>query len=581
MFIITNNNEYTKMIDYITQYNNIFNGYNPINYNFCSNILLRDKNDEFKRMLFDKGIEKMTHKSIFMSNESLLKSHIDDIVRLTDEWNIETSDPFIIECKSKLEYKLEYDRLFLPPKITILSNVKSCYKYNLNKLKCFNISNWNPTNTFQLVLSVLKEIEKEIDIIDEENISETDAIFEVVLAEMNYISNEIDNIKIDINTIIKNENKNQNGNGTGYGHSRAAKWDINEYIKNENDKKIFLVSQFKKINETCDTIINKTFIKVITDEIRGLTTLEIDKNIDYYIEISKMIEKFDEINKNVITDFASQLDDLEIEHNLKRILDDVVEEESVVEKSDNKDIYCEIMKKLVYGKCEMKIDYKKIVGKSIKRIGLEYNTLRKSLPINYDSSVFLRVSENIGYCRFMIVGNKDTPYENGLFLFECKFSDTFPSGPPKVHILTTGGGRVRFNPNLYADGTVCLSLLGTWSGEKGESWNPETSTVLQLIVSIQSLIFIEDPYFNEPAYTLDRGTSHGKSYSIQYNKPLYKETVQLAMIDMIENPPVGFEEVVKEHFKLKKDYILNQVKEWNEKFSQVNYDKLKELLDNF
>jgi ubiquitin-protein ligase len=28
----------------------------------------------------------------------------------------------------------------------------------------------------------------------------------------------------------------------------------------------------------------------------------------------------------------------------------------------------------------------------------------------------------------------------------------------------------RCNPNLYEDGKVCLSILGTWQGEKSESW---------------------------------------------------------------------------------------------------------------
>ena len=28
--------------------------------------------------------------------------------------------------------------------------------------------------------------------------------------------------------------------------------------------------------------------------------------------------------------------------------------------------------------------------------------------------------------------------------------------------MTTGAGTIRFNPNLYSNGTVCLSLLGTW-----------------------------------------------------------------------------------------------------------------------
>lgn len=30
--------------------------------------------------------------------------------------------------------------------------------------------------------------------------------------------------------------------------------------------------------------------------------------------------------------------------------------------------------------------------------------------------------------------------------------------------LLTGKGKIRFNPNLYKDGKICLSLLGTWRG---------------------------------------------------------------------------------------------------------------------
>jgi ubiquitin-protein ligase len=54
-----------------------------------------------------------------------------------------------------------------------------------------------------------------------------------------------------------------------------------------------------------------------------------------------------------------------------------------------------------------------------------------------------------------------------------------------VNIVTTGGGRVRFNPNLYAAGKVCLSLLGTWHGGAAcEGWTA-ASTLLQVLVSIQ------------------------------------------------------------------------------------------------
>ena len=76
----------------------------------------------------------------------------------------------------------------------------------------------------------------------------------------------------------------------------------------------------------------------------------------------------------------------------------------------------------------------------------------------------------------------------------------YPSKPPAVQLMTTGAGSVRFNPNLYDTGKVCLSLLGTWSGP---GWDPKVSTLLQVLVSIQSLILVPDPYFNEPGYERD------------------------------------------------------------------------------
>jgi ubiquitin-protein ligase len=45
-----------------------------------------------------------------------------------------------------------------------------------------------------------------------------------------------------------------------------------------------------------------------------------------------------------------------------------------------------------------------------------------------------------------------TPYEGGFFYFVMKCPDDYPHNPPKVRLMTTGGGTVRFNPNLYKEG---------------------------------------------------------------------------------------------------------------------------------
>ncbi len=52
--------------------------------------------------------------------------------------------------------------------------------------------------------------------------------------------------------------------------------------------------------------------------------------------------------------------------------------------------------------------------------------------------------------RAIITGPADTPYEGGLFVFDVYFPAGYPQVPPLLVIETTGEGRVRFNPNLYA-----------------------------------------------------------------------------------------------------------------------------------
>jgi 6-phosphogluconate dehydrogenase len=52
------------------------------------------------------------------------------------------------------------------------------------------------------------------------------------------------------------------------------------------------------------------------------------------------------------------------------------------------------------------------------------------------------------------------------------------------------------------------------------------------------------------------------------------------MIDMITNPPIGFEEIVKNHFKLKKEEIINTVNKWNTKNNlKLIIEKVKNVLD--
>ncbi len=98
----------------------------------------------------------------------------------------------------------------------------------------------------------------------------------------------------------------------------------------------------------------------------------------------------------------------------------------------------------------------------------------------------------------------------------------------KSHTDTSiaGGGTARFNPNLYADGKVCLSLLNTWAGQQ---WTPGQSTILQVLVSIQAMIFCDEPHCNEPGFEFEAGSEQSK----EYNRNLYPMVIKYAMLEWL------------------------------------------------
>jgi len=191
----------------------------------------------------------------------------------------------------------------------------------------------------------------------------------------------------------------------------------------------------------------------------------------------------------------------------------------------------------------------KMSKEKLQRLKKEISILSNSLP----DGIFVKVDEDrYDVMLVMIIGPEGTPYENGCFLFDLVLPENFPQGCPKMKFLTTGGGQFYFNPNLYRDGKVCLSLLGTWDGP---GWDPETSTLLQLLVSLQGMVFVDYPLENEPGY---EGMSQDQT-SIAYNKGIRHATLRYTMIWPFENASQWkqFEAEAKLYLYSNKDRILN------------------------
>ena len=100
----------------------------------------------------------------------------------------------------------------------------------------------------------------------------------------------------------------------------------------------------------------------------------------------------------------------------------------------------------------------------------------------------------------MIIGPADTPYAWCPLVFTIDCPTDYPFSSPAVSFMTSDG-MTRFHPNLYVNGKVCLSILGTWSGPK---WTA-VMTLSTVLSSIQSLLE-KNPIVNEPGwekYTLE------------------------------------------------------------------------------
>lgn len=223
----------------------------------------------------------------------------------------------------------------------------------------------------------------------------------------------------------------------------------------------------------------------------------------------------------------------------------------------------------------------------MKRLAREYASFKNSLPVFFESSVFVRIdSTDNRNIKVLITGPDNTPYDSGCFIFDASSGNDYPSNTPKMIFLNHGGKR--FNPNLYDNGKVCLTLLGTWRGHASENWNPLTSTLQQLFVSVQSQILVPEPFYNEPGYETGYNTKEGKETSRQYTNERRMYTLNHAMYDLIVNPKLypEFTDVIVNHFKLKKKYILQLCDKWD-KEPQNNFaagtseiiKKLKECLE--
>jgi len=163
---------------------------------------------------------------------------------------------------------------------------------------------------------------------------------------------------------------------------------------------------------------------------------------------------------------------------------------------------------------------------TIKRIMKDITALSKH-PLTSHGIYTINDEDVLRTVYVLMIGPENTPYEDGFFFFQIDLPDNYPINPPKVKYLTQGD-QIRFNPNLYISGKVCLSIINTWSGP---GWSP-CNTLSSVLISIKALVLIDNPLLNEPGF---ESASNAKLKP--YNEIIRHESLRTGVLGMMKKLP--------------------------------------------
>ena len=202
------------------------------------------------------------------------------------------------------------------------------------------------------------------------------------------------------------------------------------------------------------------------------------------------------------------------------------------------------------------------MSRKLKRIMNELKELEESKEILKQSGIYFHYDEsNIEKINVMFIGPNETPYEKGFYFFELTYPEEYPMTPPTMKYNTQGlltsankkdTIKIRFNPNLYTNGKVCISMLNTWNGP---GWVP-TNTASNVFVAIQALVFNEHPLRNEPGFE-----NSNESLINIYTKIIEFSNIKVAFIEQA-NKDLGTYEVFRE-------VINNYIKEYIQYYDSI------------
>lgn len=210
-----------------------------------------------------------------------------------------------------------------------------------------------------------------------------------------------------------------------------------------------------------------------------------------------------------------------------------------------------------------------VTSKAVKRIQADITNInsddmkRQGLYYSHDEA-------DITQGTALIIGPGGTPYEGGFYFFSVKFPNDYPFSPPAMHTLTQDGV-TRFNPNMYREGKVCLSLLNTW--HVGDKWSG-VQTLSSILLSILGSVLHDKPMQNEPGWE-DKTESEQAQI---YNRMILHANLKSAYYTMITKPPqfaIPFFDTMYDRFLASRARMIDLA------VGMIDYDNKTEVMNFF
>jgi len=196
-----------------------------------------------------------------------------------------------------------------------------------------------------------------------------------------------------------------------------------------------------------------------------------------------------------------------------------------------------------------------IPKETIKRLVKDIRGIIKN-PLVSNGIYYKHDDENMMRGYALIIGPEDTVYADGYYFFDIDYPADYPYRPPKV-TFRTNQDRVRFHPNMYVSGKVCLSMLNTWRGEQWTSCQTISSILLTMCT-----LFTNNPLLNEP------GISMGHPDIDKYNDIIEYKNIEIATLNIVAKHPSLhlpmfdlFRNVILEKFIENKERIKKRIDE--------------------